>query len=62
MKENELAKYNYVSYKSPEEQHYMENNYKIKFIVPFVNSAFHVNNQVNFDWDCPSTPTTYLIW
>ncbi|KAI9362368.1 hypothetical protein BD770DRAFT_467000 [Pilaira anomala] len=52
-KESDVYQYNYQYYQAPEELKNMENNFKIKYVVPFVNAAFDVNDKLVAYWDTP---------
>ncbi|KAI7867049.1 hypothetical protein BDF14DRAFT_1727253 [Spinellus fusiger] len=52
-KENNVFQYNYRYYKAPEQLKNMENDFKIKYVVPFVNAAFDVNDKLVVYWDTP---------
>ncbi|KAI7906290.1 uncharacterized protein BX663DRAFT_529107 [Cokeromyces recurvatus] len=53
LKDYKLQQLNFHSYKPVEDQDNRENDYKIKYVVPFVNSVFHVNDRFQIYWDLP---------
>ncbi|KAI8063418.1 uncharacterized protein B0P05DRAFT_581120 [Gilbertella persicaria] len=52
-KENDVCQYSYQYYEAPEQLKNMENDYKIKYVVPFVNAAFDVHDKLTVYWDAP---------
>ncbi|OBZ81352.1 hypothetical protein A0J61_10599 [Choanephora cucurbitarum] len=52
-KESDVCQYNYQYYQAPEQLKNMENDFKIKYVVPFVNAAFDVNDKLVVYWDTP---------
>ncbi|KAI8982360.1 hypothetical protein BDF20DRAFT_938360 [Mycotypha africana] len=52
-KNDDLCRYSYRYHESPENLKNMENDFKIKFVVPFVNAAFDVNDKLVVYWDTP---------
>lgn len=49
-KESDVCQYNYRCYEAPEQLKNMENDFKIKYVVPFVNAAFDVNDKLVVYW------------
>ncbi|RCI01038.1 hypothetical protein CU097_015734 [Rhizopus azygosporus] len=52
-KESDVCQYNYRYYEAPEQLKNMENDFKIKYVAPFVNAAFDVNDKIVVYWDTP---------
>ncbi|GAA5816817.1 hypothetical protein MFLAVUS_010351 [Mucor flavus] len=50
---SDVCQYNYQYYQAPEELKNMENDFKIKYVAPFVNAAFDVNDKLVVYWDTP---------
>lgn len=49
-KESDVCQYNYRYYEAPEQLKNMENDFKIKYVAPFVNAAFDVNDKLVVYW------------
>lgn len=52
-KESDVCQYNYQHYQAPEQLKNMENDFKIKYVDPFVNAAFDANDKLVAYWDTP---------
>ncbi|KAI9245765.1 hypothetical protein BY458DRAFT_536990 [Sporodiniella umbellata] len=52
-KESDVCQYSYKCYQSPEQLKNMENDFKIKYVAPFLNAAFDVNDKLAVYWDMP---------
>ncbi|KAG0757481.1 hypothetical protein G6F57_010553 [Rhizopus arrhizus] len=53
LKEYRIQQLNFQSYRPVENQDNRETDYKIKYVVPFINSVFHVNDRFQIYWDVP---------
>lgn len=53
LKEYTIQKLNFRSYKSVEDQDNRETDFKMKYVMPFVNSVFHVCDKFQIYWDVP---------
>lgn len=49
-KENDVSYYNYKNYQEPKQLKNMENDYKIKYVAPFLNAAFDINDKLAIYW------------
>ncbi|KAI9022895.1 hypothetical protein CLU79DRAFT_149702 [Phycomyces nitens] len=50
-KDDSIYQYSYRHYEAPETITNMENNLKIKYIAPFLNAAFDINDKLIVFWD-----------
>ncbi|KAG1138056.1 hypothetical protein G6F37_010799 [Rhizopus arrhizus] len=53
LKEYRIQQLNFQSYRPVENQDNRETDYKMKYVVPFINSVFHVNDRFQIYWDVP---------
>jgi hypothetical protein len=47
IKERNLFQCSMLDYQPPDN---MENDFKIKYVVPFINAAFNINDNINLYW------------